>query len=81
MRLERRRGVVDPAEDLPRFLLQFVFLAGDEGDDVVDDVHTTHARVAGAPDGLQGHDAALRDGAEAGLESREGDDEADDGAV
>lgn len=69
------------AEDLLGLRLELVLLAGDVGDDVVENVERGHARVAGAGDGLEGHDGDLVNGAEAGLQGGEGDDEADDGAV
>lgn len=71
----------DVAEDLLGLGLELVLLARDEGDDVVDHVHGGDARVAGAGDGLHGDDGDGVDGAEDGLQSGEGDDEADDGAV
>lgn len=74
-------GVIDGAEDLAGLGLELVLLALDEGDDVVHDVHGGDARVTGAGDGLHGDDAHVGNGAEAGLQRGEGDDEPDDGAV
>lgn len=71
----------DGAEDLLRLRLKLVLLARDERDDVVNHVHGRDARVAGARDGLHGDNGDLVDGAEDGLQGRERDDEADDGAV
>ena len=51
---EGGRGVrvVEGAEDLPGLGLQLVLLARDKRDNVVENVHAAHARVAGARDGL-----------------------------
>lgn len=72
---------VDLAENLLGFGFELVFLARDEGDDVVDDVHAADTGVAGARDGLHGDDRDLVDGAELGLQGGKGNDDANDGAV
>ena len=41
------------AENLLGLLLHLFFFAADEGNDVADNVHRRHARIAGTGDGLQ----------------------------
>lgn len=72
---------VDVAENLARLVLQLVLLALDVRHDVVDYVHGADAGVPRARDGLEGDDGGALDGAEGRLEGREGDGDADDGAV
>lgn len=79
--IESRTVGIDRAEDLLRFRLQFVFLARDVGDDVVEDVHAADAGISGSGNGLHGHDTDLLDGSEARLDGGDGDDETDHGAV
>ena len=40
--------IVGGPEDLLRLDFEFLFFARDEGDDVVDDVHTADAGIAGS---------------------------------
>ena len=53
LRRQRLDVIADEvAQDLLRLLLHLLFFAADERDDVADDVHRRHARIARAGDGL-----------------------------
>lgn len=73
--------VIKATENLAGFGLELVLLARDEGDNVVDDVHAGDSRVTSARNGLQSNNGDGRDGSESGLESGEGNNKTNDGAV
>lgn len=79
--LEADVAGLHPAEDLARLRLELVLLAGDEGHDVVEDVHAGDAWVARTGDGLHGDDAGGADRAKARDERGERDGDPCDGAV
>lgn len=72
---------IKATKNLAGFSLELVLLARDEGDNVVDDVHAGDSRVTSSRNGLQSNDGDGRDGSESSLESGEGNDETNDGAV
>ena len=79
--LERGGVCVDSSENLLSLGLKLVLLSGNEGDNVVDDVHAANTGVASARDGLH---RDHRDGvnlAKACLKGSKRDDEADDCAI
>ena len=78
--LEAGGVIEDGAEELANLFLELLLFVLDEGDDVAEDVEGGYAGIAGAGDSLHGGDEQLLD-AEALMERREGEDEADGAAV